>query len=154
MNSTTRKEAFDNCSLSISKLILRCLIFTVGFCVLSSILVIMMSAIFYSTENPTSRLRLGALIALYASTFITSLLLTKINGQKWLFGGLILGAMIAVLTLLLSFLVPSEASGHSIPYKAIIILVSLLAAFMGKRRDKSSHKRKNRPGYYRKKQAH
>lgn len=116
------------------KLIIRCALFTLIFCLVSIFLVVLMSCMFYSSQNPTAKIPLLGYIGLYLSTFLTSFVMTRINKEKWLFGGLILGTMIFCLTLFLSIFIRDASSAGAIIYRLLIILTSLCASFLARRR--------------------
>lgn len=129
------------------KLFIRCAVFTLLFCVMSVLIVGIMSVIFYNTENPTSKITLLGYIALYSSVFITSFIMTKSNGEKWLFGGLILGGMIFILTLFFSIFLKDASNPQSIIFRILIIAVSLASAFLARKRNskKSAHRKPRMP---------
>ncbi len=124
------------------KLLIRCALFTLIFCIISILIVGVISVIFYNTENPTAKITLSGYVALYLSVFIASFIMTKSNGEKWLFGGLILGAMIFLLTLFFSIFVKEEGNAQSIIFRALIILDSLASAFLARKRGTKKEKRK------------
>ena len=123
-------------SLSFSKLFLRCLLFVIAFALITSASILICSAIFYNTTNPTSKIELASLISLYFSTFLSSMILTKINGEKWLFGGIILGFLIYLITLALALLIQDEPNPKNIAFRLLIILVSIFSAFLARKREK------------------
>ena len=130
--------------LSFSKLILRCFLFSIIFCAISFLIILGISFALYSTTNPTAKATIGGLISLYSSTFITVFIMTKVNKERWLFGGLILGGIIFLITLLLSALVDGSANAQSIIYRAIIILISLISAFLARKKEPKKRKLKHR----------
>ncbi len=130
------------------KLIIRCALFTLIFCIISILIVGVMSVIFYNTQNPTAKITLLGYVALYLSVFLTSFIMTKSNGEKWLFGGLILGAMIFLLTLFFSIFVKEAGNAQSIIFRALIILDSLASAFLARKRGRKKEKHK-RPHMHR-----
>lgn len=128
--------------LSFSKLILRCAVFAIVFCVFSLIVILTTSAIFYGTTNPTSKTKLGGIASLYLSTFITTFIMTKLNKEKWLFGGLILGGMIFAITLLLSVLINGESTSNNVLLRIIVLAVSLFSSFLARKKEPKNKKRK------------
>lgn len=123
--------------LPLYKLVLRCAIFAVIFCVISILVIVLTSIIFYNTPNPTVKTQTAAFIALYSSAFITSFIMTRINGEKWLFGGLILGLMLFILTLVFSIFINGVPGSQSIIPRILVAVVALLAAFLGRKREHS-----------------
>ena len=124
------------------KLLLRCILFTFIFCFISVLLVLILSAVFYGSQNPTAKIQALGYIGLYFSVFLSSLIMTRINKEKWLLGGLILGAMIFLVTLFLSIFIKDSPSANSIIFRFIIILTSTVSAFLARQRPRKSHKSK------------
>ena len=127
-------------SLPLYKLVLRCAIFTIIFCFISVFTIFVTSLILYNTTNPTSKSELGGLISLYISTFITVFIMTKINKEKWLFGGLILGGLIFALTLFLSIFIDGDVAPNNFFFRLIIFAISLISSLLGRKKER---KRRN-----------
>lgn len=130
----------NDAELSFPILLIRCAIFLGVFCILSAIFILILSAVFYNTANPTAQIPIASLLSLYLSVFIASFIFTKINGEKWLVGGLLLGIFIYLLTLMLAFLVKTEGNTYNIILRVLIPFISLLSAFLARRRDKKIKK--------------
>ena len=126
--------------LSFYKLLLRCILFTFIFCIVSVSLVIVLSCIFYGTQNPTAKIQLLGYIGLYFSVFLTSFIMTRTNGEKWLLGGLILGAMIFLLTFFLSIFINDIPNSNSMIFRFLIIASSSVSAFIARRRSNKNRK--------------
>lgn len=130
--------------LSLYKLVLRCAIFTIIFCLISILTIFVTSLILYNTTNPTSKSELGGVVALYISTFITVFIMTKINKEKWLFGGLILGGLIFALTLLLFIFIHGDVAPNNFFFRLIILAISLISAFLGRKKEGKNRKFKHK----------
>ena len=130
--------------LSLYKLVLRCAIFTIIFCLFSILTIFVTSLILYNTTNPTSTSELGGVVALYISTFITVFIMTKINKEKWLFGGLILGGLIFALTLLLFIFIDGDVTPNNFFFRLIILAISLISAFLGRKKEGKNRKFKHK----------
>lgn len=124
------------------KLVIRCALFTLIFSLISALCILLMSCIFYGSQNPTAKIPMLGYIGLYLSVFLTSFIMTRVNREKWLFGGLILGAMIFIVTLFLSIFIKDAPNSSSIIYRALIVLTSLCASFLGRKRSTKKAKPK------------
>ena len=142
MNSVINHPYHDKASegMPFYKLIIRCAVFLLIFALVAVISALICSAIFFKTENPTSKIQLASLISLYLSVAVCSVVLTRINGERWLFGGLILGFMIYFSTLMLAFFIKDTPSTSSIILRALIPVISTFFAFLSRKRDKKHHK--------------
>lgn len=132
----SKSPTFNKKSLSFCKLILRSSIFVFAFMIVLSISTLISSFLFYNTTNPTSKIELAALISLYFSTFLCSLMLTRINGEKWLLGGLVLGVLIYMTTLVFAIFIKDDPNPKNIILRALIIAVSVFSAFISRKREK------------------
>ena len=123
-------------------LLMRCAVFLIIFIFVAIVSSLVCSIIFFNTTNPTSKIDVASLCALYSSVALCSILLTRINGEKWLLGGLILGIMIYLCTLILAFFVNGESNSNNIIMRALILPISVLFAFLTRKKNKSRHKSK------------
>lgn len=146
MNIKKRKRALFNQNsknedFTILSLFKSCGIFLIVFAVISLISILILSFIFYSTKDPTSKIKIAALISLYFSSFVCAFMMSKKNGQMFLVGGFIFGLCIIVLTLILSLFFKSEGTmQNSIILRSIIIIPTMLGGVLGGK--KKEHKRK------------
>ncbi|MBE6624240.1 MAG: TIGR04086 family membrane protein [Ruminococcaceae bacterium] len=124
------------------KLVIRCALFTLIFSLISALCILLMSCIFYGSQNPTAKIPMLGYIGLYLSVFLTSFIMTRVNREKWLFGGLILGAMIFIVTLFLSIFIKDAPNSSSIIYRALIVLTSLCTSFLARKRSTKKAKPK------------
>lgn len=121
-------------------LLKRCLVFSLIFAVISVLLVLILSAFFYNTENPTSKLLLIATISMYLATFLSAFFLSKLNGSLYFWGGLILGTIILALILVLSIFV--KVDNQNIFLQLALPVISILGAMLGQKREKRTKRRK------------
>ncbi len=129
--------------LCFSRLLKKCLFFTLIFAIICIALTLILSLVFYNTSDPTSKISLISLICLYLSAFISSFILSKTLPFANVLGGLLLGAMIFTVILLGSFLVDGESN---ILLRAFIPLVTVIGSFLGIKR--SDGKRKKHKKHY------
>lgn len=135
-NSKKKKE-----ELTFPSLIKRCLVFSGIFFLLTALLVLLLSLIFYNTENPGSIVLFVATASMYLSALISSFALSKFNGGLYLWGGLILGAMVLAVILIASIFIKVE--NHNIFLQLAIPAITVLGALLGKKREKrNKHKRR------------
>ncbi|MBQ7760685.1 MAG: TIGR04086 family membrane protein [Clostridia bacterium] len=126
--------------LTTPRFIVRCLLL-VGFFFLVYILSsLVASAFMYNTYNPTQNIYIFALICCALSSFSAGFILSKINGQKYLLGGIILCALITGFLLLISIFVQSET--ENFVHFIVIPAFCLLGSFLGKKRIRNNYKRK------------
>lgn len=146
MNTTVQRgyNGENATSLSFATLLIRCLIFTGVFALLSTAFILIFSGIFYNTTNPTAKIEIASLASLYLSVAICSSALTRINSQKWLFGGLILGCMIYITTLFFAIFIQDDPNTENIILRAIIPILSTVFAFLSRKKDKKRPKIKAR----------
>lgn len=121
-------------------LLKRCFLFTIFFSVVTVLLVLILSAFFYNTENPTSKLQLIATISMYLATFFSAFFLSKLNGGLYFWGGLILGTIILALILVISIFVKVE--NQNIFLQLALPVISILGAMLGQKREKRNNRRK------------
>lgn len=122
-------------------LLKRCLLFSLIFAVITVLLVLIFSAFFYNTENPTSKLQLIAIISVYLAAFISAFALSKVNGGLYFWGGLILGSIILALILILSIFI--KVDNQNIFLQLALPIISILGAMLGQKREKRNKHRKH-----------
>lgn len=116
--------------------------------VLGLVLLIAISAIVYSTDDPTRFVMPAALTVLYISSFFGGLIAAKINrGSALLCGGLTSLMLLSLLFVASLCVSPSLSADFGIPMslglRGIAMAVSLIGAFLGAG-EKKSKKRKNK----------
>ncbi len=137
--NTNLKRAYTNGSLPFHKLLLRSLLLLPIFAILSVAMVFLCSAIFYNTDNPLGGADIASIIALYSATAISSIVLTRINKEKWLLGGLFLGVMIYLATLFLAIFVKDEVNKQNILLRVLVPIISVAFAFLSRKRTPKKH---------------
>jgi putative membrane protein (TIGR04086 family) len=143
-NFKKRKRGLND-DLNFSRLFKRILLYTLLFFVASIIVMIILSLIFYNTSDPTSKIGIISLSAFYTSSFICGIALSKQNKQFYILGGILLGAMIFLNTLLISlFLGKDGLSLTSIGWRLISPVLCVLGSLAGIHRDKPHRKRRHR----------
>lgn len=144
MNIRKRKRLMPtekNEDANLGTVMIRCALFTLIFCAVSALMILIFSWIFYSTEDPTSKITLASLLSLYTSCFICSFVLSRINGKRNFLCGIVFGAMIVILTLLLSLAVKDGGMKNPVLWRALIPVVTVAAALIAKKRErKIKHK--------------
>ena len=116
--------------------------------VLGLVLLIAISAIVYSTDDPTRFVMPAALTVLYISSFFGGLIAAKINrGSALLCGGLTSLMLLSLLFVASLCVSPSLSADFGIPMslglRGIAMAVSLIGARLGAG-EKKSKKRKNK----------
>ena len=116
--------------------------------VLGLVLLIAISAIVYSTDDPTRFVMPAALTVLYICSFFGGLIAAKINrGSALLCGGLTSLMLLSLLFVASLCVSPSLSADFGIPMslglRGIAMAVSLIGAFLGAG-EKKSKKRKNK----------
>ena len=124
--------------LFISRCVLLLFIFFICYLLISLVL----SAFLYSTDNPTKNIHIYALSCGCVSSFLSGLTFSKVNGQKWLLSGIILGGLIDLMILIMGPLVSDTVNSY-VRY-ALIPIFCVFGAFLGKkhvkRRKHSRHR--------------
>lgn len=140
-----RKHYLDTKELTLKALLIRCIIFTMFFCIFSIILALIFTLIGFNSQDPTSKIDLFGTIALLLSVFFSGFIMSKVNKEKYFIGSLILGIMILLLTTLASLLLPSneEATIMQVIWKLIIPVVCILGGMLGIKRESKNHRRRN-----------
>ena len=120
---------------TLGDVMIHCSVFTLIFCAVSAIMILIFSWIFYSTSDPTSKIPLASLCALYSSCFTCSFALSRINGDKNILCGIVFGAFVVILTLLFS-LFTKEGYGmkNSVIFRALIPVVTVTASLLAKKK--------------------
>ena len=127
--------------INLGTVMIRCALFTLIFCAVSALMILIFSWIFYSTEDPTSNITLASLLSLYMSCFICSFVLSRINGQKNFLCGIVFGAMVVILTLLLSLSVNGGEIKNPVLWRALIPVVTVAASLLAKKRERKAKHR-------------
>ncbi len=122
----------------------RCLFFAVLFFAIAIALLLLFSLIFIRIEDSTTYLGLSGRLSLYISSFLCSFLLSRKNGQNYLFSGILLGAAITVLIFISSLIYPGSTA-NSVAWLLLIPASTVAGGLIGKRRSASGTKhRKHR----------
>ena len=115
-------------------LLKRCFIFLCVFLALYVLSALIVSAIFYSSADPTSKINIASMLCIFISVFISGYIMAKINNQKLFLGGLILGFMIMLLDIVLC-LIFNDISITDLPILLAIPAICILGSMLGKKRE-------------------
>lgn len=125
-----------NQKLSLIKTILTlCLVFFI----FSILFAILLSLFFYKTENPTTKIRLVAILSIYLSSFLCGIVLARINNERVFLNSLIFGTIIFLIVFILSLFVKNNQ--YSIYWHIFLPIISILGSLCGKKRNKSRKRR-------------
>ena len=138
MSNVTKRNHSKNKELTFPSLIKRTLLFTAIFALLSVLIILVLSVIFYGTEKSDTKIPFISIISIYASALITSFLLSKFNGHFYFWGGLILGGFALSLILISSIFIKNDS--QNLLFQLAIPLITILGALLGQKR---APKRKN-----------
>ncbi len=145
MKNFKKRKKLTNVDLNFSNLFKRALLFTLLFFATSLVIILIMSCIFYNTADPTSKIGIVSLCALYFSAFLCGLALSRINRQFYLLGGAILGTMIFTFTLLLSLLFSKDGlMATSIGWRLLAPVFCIIGSLAGIHRENPQKRRKHR----------
>ena len=138
MGELKKRKKLHNAELDFKKLLKRCLIFTLIFCIVSIIVTAIISLLFFNFKDPGAKVLVASLISLYLSSFVSGFILSKVNGQKYFAGGLLLGCMTMILTFIIACFISIEAtfSFTSIIWRLLIPVFCILGSLLGVRREK------------------
>lgn len=131
----------ENNELSFIALLKTCLLFFgvfAFFCVLFSA---GFSLIFYQTLNPTKMLDFASLLSLYASALLSSFLLSKKTGQKYILGGIVLGTIILLVLIIGAIFCNTKIISIEFLLKAVIPFVCVLGAMLGIKRERKNKRK-------------
>ena len=145
MENFKKRKKLSSTELNFALLFKRATVFTVMFFAISFVIMLIMSCVFYNTSDPTSKISIISLCALYLSSFVCGFLLSKLNGQLYLLGSFTLGIMIFLSSLLLSLFFGNEGFfATSLAWRALAPVFCIIGGFGGMRKEKQHHKRKRR----------
>ena len=135
------KHRLKNQELSFKGLIFRELIFTLLFCLIGFFVSLTLSYFLFKTKDPTSYIQVSGICSLYISVFLSGYISSKVNGQKYFLGGLLLGLFIFTLTYLLCLLMPEyKFNVKNLIWRLIIPLFCILGAMIGTKRKRKRKK--------------
>ncbi len=133
---------FQNQELGFGGLLKRCLIILGVSVVLSLLITLLFSAIFYNLPDPTSRINTASLFSMYVTVFVSGIILSKVNKQKYLAGGIILGIMLLIINLVLSFIFNKDISTSDYIWKLLIPVFCVLGSMLGIKKERKRHFKK------------
>lgn len=128
--------------LSPLQFILRCLVFVLIFSFIYLLISLALTAFLYTTANPTKNIYIFSLVCGCVSSFLSGFIFSKINGQKWLLSGVLLGGITVFFIFLIGLLFPNDTKSY-LQY-ALIPVFCILGAFLGKKRVKQRKHLKRR----------
>ena len=128
--------------LSFIDIIKSCLLFLVFFCALSLVLILITSFIFFRLEDPTAWLDIIGKFVLYFSALVSGFLLSKRNLQRYVPGGLFLGALITALIFTLSLILQNETANNNALWLALIPVCTVLGSVLGIKRTSKPRRHK------------
>lgn len=141
MKNKKAKTHFENSELTIKNILIRCVLFTLLFCLLGFLFVLTSSYFLYKTEDPTSFTEIAGIFSLFISAFLTSLIQSKINKQYYFSSSLILGILIFALTLIISLILPdSEFDITNFIWRILIPVFCILGGMLGIKRNNKKRK--------------
>ncbi len=145
MNKKKRKFK-SNAELNFKNLFTRCILFSIIYFIVGLIFLLVLSWVFYNSDDPTSKIELVGLISLYSAGLITSFVQSKVNGQYYFLSGLILGLLILSVSLILSLIFPIDNafSAINLIWRGLIPVICVLGGVLGakNRNSKRKHHRK------------
>lgn len=126
----------EKTGLSIIKTIL---LLCIAFFLFSIIFATLLSLFFFKTENPTSKIRIVAIISIYFSSFMCGIILARIISERIFIYSTILGTMIFLITFVISLFIRNNQ--YSIFWHMILPVIAVLGSQCGKRRPKNKKHR-------------
>ena len=133
MYNKQRHKINDKAEISIPNLFKRGFIFVLIFLFIGLLNSVLFSLLFYKSANPTDNLNLAGYLALYCSVTVTSILFVKGLHSRQSLGSAILGAMIFLLTYLLSIIMGQNENGvQELILRLCIILICILISVLPK----------------------
>ena len=137
-----KKTISHNSELSLGALIKRCFAFLGVSALLILAFTLIISAIFYNLPDPTRKIHIASLLAMYLSAFFSGLFLSIVNNQKYLAGGFILGTILFIIDLILSLCFNDSHTIVDYIYKLLISVVCILGSMLGIRKEKKSFRKR------------
>ena len=137
-NKFRSNEIKDYSFLSLLK---TCLFFFAIFSLICVAFSSITSLIFYQTLNPNKMVDFASISSLYLSAFLTSFLLSKKTGQKYILGGALLGAIILCVLFVAAVFTDTKIISSEFLFKAMVPIVCMFGAVLGIKREKQNKKR-------------
>ena len=141
MKTKKKKRLNFNKELNFKKLFIRCLLFGVIFLILGLITNLLLSFVLYRTKDPTSLLELGGIISLFSSSIIIGYIQSRINKQYYLLGGIVLGIIIFIFTVIVTLILSNgNITTNNVLLKALIPAFSVIGSMLGIKRERKRKK--------------
>ena len=143
MHTKHKRRGGEQNDMSFLYILKKCLLFIPVFCIISIIMIFLLSFIFYRTEDSKSKIDLCGILCLYFSTAITTLMLSKSSPAMGPLGGSVFGALIFIFTYLISlFFEKSDTGVQNILLRLGVILISFIVSLMIQRIKCKNRKRR------------
>ena len=141
MNLRKKKRLELNKNLNFKNLLLRSIFFGGCFLIVGFLFNLILSFFMYKTNDPTSLLQFGGIASLFLSTLVVSFIQSKTNQQYYLLGGIFLGIIIFVITVVVSLIISSgNISTNSLLLKSLIPAFSVIGSMLGIKKERSRKK--------------
>lgn len=138
----TKRTSQDTSELNFLGIIKVCVIFTGIFCIISAILLLIVSLMLFNAEDPSLFLDVAGKGTLFAASVICSFLLSKKVCQRYIPIGLTLGIMITLLIFLISVIFKGDSTNSSQIWLLFIPVITVIGSLLGiKKEKKQRHKR-------------
>ena len=121
-----------------------CSLFLLVFIALCVFISVITAIFFYKSLNPSKAIDLISLSSLFISAFISSFLLSKYNGQKYLLGGILLGFMIFVILFIGALFTERKIFSAEFLLRLAVPAVTMIGALLGIKREKRNKRPKIR----------
>ena len=135
-------KKFNNDNLTVNNLIKRTFIFIIPTVLLCILFTMLFSAVFFNMPDSTSKISLCATLSLYFTAFFAGFIISKINGQKYLLGGALLGFLIFAINIIFFLIFEDNIELSYIMTKLLIPVTCILGSILGIKREKKPTKRK------------
>ena len=112
------------------------LIFTFIFCAISAVLLLVVSLIFFNTNDPSKYANVLGKSTLFASSLLCGFLLSKKVGKRYIPLGFTLGITISLLIFLLSVISNNDVASNSQLWLLLTPVVTVLGSVLGIKREK------------------
>ena len=143
--SSKKSNTFKVNKQGIKTLLINLVIFFSIFCLVCILLSVIFSLIFYySTENPNKMVNFSSFASLFLSSMITSFIMSKKLGERYLLNSLLLSGIILITLLFGAIFTDTRIFSLEFLLKLLVPVFCMVGAFWGKKRNKNHKKRYHR----------
>ncbi len=141
MENKKRKNHLKNKELTFKSILIRCGAFTVLFCLIGFLIILVASYFLYKTKDPTAFTQIIGITSLFVAVFLTGFIQARVNKQYYFFSSLVLGIFIFALTFVISLFAPNnEFNLTNLIWRILIPVFCVLGGMLGIKRESKKRK--------------